>query len=260
MLPSPIIQFESTDMHFFGINRYWGAPAGMQNYFLFAGKGVNPPGEIRSKDWVWMELARRLGFADKYCPKMLDVSDWRDWDDQVIERIYKPAYEEWAKDETGMLEYSGVTPPSWEEFQKMPIIRVPGEPGEWFHPFKNTIPWGRSPFKTPSGKIEFESSYVKNTDLTQTRYGGKMDAYPRWQPTYQDLPANDSYYHPWTKNYPLSMVTPVSTYRQHSSNDRNPWLKGDCYDHMVRMSPADAADRGIKTGDRVFVYNQYGEV
>ena len=129
-----------------------------------------------------------------------------------------------------------------------------------FHPFKNTIPWGRSPFKTPSGKIEFESSYVKNTDLTQTRYGGKMDAYPRWQPTYQDLPANDSYYHPWTKNFPLSMVTPVSTYRQHSSNDRNPWLKGDCYDHMVRMSPADAADRGIKTGDRVLVYNQYGEV
>ena len=29
---------------------------------------------------------------------------------------------------------------------------------------------------------------------------------------------------------------------------------------MVRMSPADAADRGIKTGDRVLVYNQYGEV
>ena len=29
---------------------------------------------------------------------------------------------------------------------------------------------------------------------------------------------------------------------------------------MVRMSPADAADRGIKTGDRVLVYNQFGEV
>lgn len=260
VLPSPIIQFESTDMHFFGINRYWGAPSGMQNYFLFAGKGVNPPGEIRSKDWVWMELARRLGFADKYCPKMLDVTDWRDWDEQVIERIYKPAYEEWAKDENGLLGYYGIEAPSWEEFQKMPIVRVPGEPGEWFYPFKNTVEWGRSPFKTPSGKIEFESSYVKNNDLTKTRYGGQMDAYPRWQPTYQDLPANDSYYHPWTKNYPLSMVTPVSTYRQHSANDQNPWLKGDCYEHMVRMSPADAADRGIKTGDRVLVYNQYGEV
>ena len=56
------------------------------------------------------------------------------------------------------------------------------------------------------------------------------------------------------------MVTPVSTYRQHSANDQNPWLKGDCYEHMVRMSPADAADRGIKTGDRVLVYNQFGEV
>ncbi|MEF9877026.1 MAG: molybdopterin dinucleotide binding domain-containing protein, partial [Gordonibacter sp.] len=260
VLPSPVIQFESTDMHFFGINRFWGAPSGMQNYFLFAGKGINPPEEVRSKDWVWMELARRLGFADKYCPKMLDVTDWRDWDEQVVERIYKPAYEEWAQDETGLLEYYGVEPRSWEEFKKLPIVRVPGEPGEWFYPFKNTVEWDRSPFKTPSGKIEFESSYVKNNDLTQTRYGGQMDAYPRWQPTYQDEPANDSYYHPWTKNYPLSMVTPVSTYRQHSSNDQNPWLKGDCYDHMVRMSPADAADRGIKTGDRVLVYNQFGEV
>ena len=139
-------------------------------------------------------------------------------------------------------------------------MRVPGEPGEWFYPFKNTVEWDRSPFKTPSGKIEFESSYVKNNDLTKTRYGGLYDAYPRWQPTYQDLPANDSYYHPWTQNYPLSMVTPVSTYRQHSANDQNPWLKGDCYEHMVRMSPADAADRGIKTGDRVLVYNQFGEV
>ncbi|MFR8009326.1 MAG: molybdopterin dinucleotide binding domain-containing protein, partial [Gordonibacter urolithinfaciens] len=260
VLPSPVIQFESTDMHFFGINRFWNSPSGMMNYFLFAGKGVNPPGEVRSKDWVWMELARRLGFADKYCPKMLDVTDWRDWDEQVIERIYKPAYEKWAEDENGLLGYYEVEPPSWEEFQKLPIVRVPGEPGEWFYPFKNTVEWGRSPFKTPSGKIEFESSFVKGNDLTKTRYGGQMDAYPRWQPTYQDLPANDSYYHPWTKNFPLSMVTPVSTYRQHSSNDQNPWLKGDCYEHMVRMSPADAADRGIKTGDRVLVYNQFGEV
>ncbi len=62
------------------------------------------------------------------------------------------------------------------------------------------------------------------------------------------------------KDYPLSMITPVSTYRQHSSNDHNPWLKEDCYIHTLRMSPADAADRGIKNGDRVRAYNQFGEV
>ena len=73
-----------------------------------------------------MELARRLGFADKYCPKMLDVTDWRDWDEQIIERIYKPAYEKWAEDENGLLGYYEVEPPSWEEFQKLPIVRVPG--------------------------------------------------------------------------------------------------------------------------------------
>ena len=66
-----------------------------------------------------MELARRLGFADKYNPKMLDVTDWREWDEQVIERIYKPAYEEWAKDETGILAYNGIEPRPWEEFAKL---------------------------------------------------------------------------------------------------------------------------------------------
>ena len=140
---------------------------------------------------------------------------------------------------------------SLDELRKVGTVEFP----------EKAFVYGQTPkWKTPSGKIEFESSYVKNNDLTKTRYGGLYDAYPRWQPTYQDLPANDSYYHPWTQNYPLSMVTPVSTYRQHSANDQNPWLKGDCYEHMVRMSPADAADRGIKTGDRVLVYNQFGEV
>lgn len=238
VLPSPIIQFESTDMHFFaGINRFWGSPSGMMNYFLFAGKGREPSGRDPLEGLGLDGAGAPPGFADKYNPKMLDVTDWREWDEQVIERIYKPAYEEWAKDETGILAYNGIEPRPWDEFVKLPIVRVPGEPGEWFYPFKNTVEWDRSPFKTPSGKTEFESSYVKNNDLTKTRYGGLYDAYPRWQPTYQDLPANDSYYHPWTQNYPLSMVTPVSTYRQHSANDQNPWLKGDCYEHMVRMSP-----------------------
>ena len=127
-LPSPIIQFESTDMHFFGINRYWGAPSGMQNYFLFAGR-ASTPGRDPLQGLGGMELARRLGFADKYCPKMLDVTDWRDWDEQVIERIYKPAYEEWAKDENGLCGYYGIEAPSWEEFQKMPIVRVPRRAG-----------------------------------------------------------------------------------------------------------------------------------
>ena len=150
MLPSPIIQFESTDMHFFGINRYWGAPAGMQNYFLFAGKGVNPPGEIRSKDWVWMELARRLGFADKYCPKMLDVTDWRDWDEQVIERIYKPAYEEWAKDETACWNTAGSCRLRGRNSRRCPSSAFPASPGRMVPSFKNTIPWGRSPFNALS--------------------------------------------------------------------------------------------------------------
>lgn len=257
VLPAPIIQFETMDIHYFGINRYWNAPSGMANYFIFNRPGVKPPGEIRPKDWVWMEIAKRLGIAEKYNPKMMDVS-WEDWDDQVIERIYKPAYEAWAADPWGLLKKVGFEPLPWEEFLKKPIVRVPID--EPHYPFKNVVEDGRSPFNTPSKKIEFESSIIKNTDLRDTKWGGLLEPYPVWQPSYQDLPANDSYYHPWTKDYPLSMITPVSTYRQHSCNDQNPWLRDDCYRHAVWINPADAADRGIKDGDRCVAYNQFGEV
>jgi anaerobic selenocysteine-containing dehydrogenase len=37
-------------------------------------------------------------------------------------------------------------------------------------------------------------------------------------------------------------------------------LGGKTVTLKATLSPADAADRGIKTGDRVLVYNQFGEV
>jgi anaerobic dimethyl sulfoxide reductase subunit A len=229
----------------------------MRNYFVYCDKSVDPPGEVRAKEWVFTELAKRLGIAEKYNPYLLDVS-WEDWDDAVRERIYRPAYERWAADTDGYLASIGVYPPSWEDFLKMPVVRVPiGEP---FYPFKNCVEMGISPFVTPSGKVEFSSSFLENVDLTTTRWRGHMDPFPRWEPTYDKTPVYDGYYHPDTAKYPLSLVTPVTVYRQHSSNDQNPWLRDDCYRHAVWISPADASKRGIKDGDMTLVESEFGEV
>ncbi len=257
VLPAPIHQFESMDTYFFNQDRFFNSPGGINNYFMFCDKAVDPPGEVRPREWVWMELAKRLGVAEKYNPKMIDVS-LEDWDEQVRERIYRPAYESWAKDENGELAKLGVKPLPWDEFLKKPVVRVPID--EPYYPMKAAIERGESPFQTPTGKVEFESLTAKSVDLAQSWFSGNYDPYPVWQPSYQDEPSNDSYYHSKTKEYPLSMITPVSTYRQHSSNDRNPWLKGDCYRHALWMSPADAQDRGIKDGDTVQAFNEYGTV
>jgi anaerobic dimethyl sulfoxide reductase subunit A len=257
VLPAPIHQFETMDTYFFGQERYFLGPSGMRNYFVFCNKGVDAPGEIRSKEWVWTELAKRLGIGEKYNPKLIDVS-WEDWDQAVLDRIYKPAYEEWAADPYGYLASIGIKPREWDEFLKCPVERVPiAEP---FWPFKNCIEAGVSPFMTPSNKVEFSSSFLENMDLTQTRWRGHMDSYPRWGVTYDDTPEYDGYYHPDTKEYPLSLVTPVTPYRQHSSNDRNPWLRGDCYRHAVWISPVDAKARGIVDGDMCEVSSKTGVV
>lgn len=257
VLPAPVHQFESMDTYFFGQERFFLGPSGMRNYFCYCDKSVDPPGEIRSKEWVWTEIAKRLGIGEKYNPYLLDVS-WEEWDDAVRERIYKPAYERWAADTEGYLAYIGIQPKPWEEFLKMPVVRVPIH--EPFYPFKNVMEAGGSPFVTPSGKVEFSSSFLENVDMSETRWRGAMDPIPRWEPSYDKTPVYDGYYHPDTERFPLSLVTPVTPYRQHSSNDQNPWLRGDCYRHAVWINPADAKARDIKDGDMTLVSSQYGGV
>ena len=61
------------------------------------------------------------------------------------------------------------------------------------------------------------------------------------------------------KDYPLSLVTPVSIYRQHSSNDNNPFMREDVYRHGVWISGVDAQARGIKDGDLCRVSSDRGE-
>lgn len=256
VLPGPVHMFETTDNYLLNSQRFVSAPGGMRNYFVYSQKAVDPPGEVRAREWVYTQLANRLGVGDKYNPLLKDVP-WEEWD-KTIDNMYREAYEEWAKDEYGMLADLGIEPKPWEEFIKEPVVRVPIE--EPYHAFKNVLDLGINPFKnTPSGKIEFVSGYLESVDLRNTCYGGKMDSMPRWEPSYMNEPPNDSFYHPKTKKYPLSLNTPVSIFRQHSVNDNNVLLR-DCYKHHIWMNPADAKARNIEAEDLVYVYNEFGEI
>ena len=86
---------------------------------------------------------------------------------------------------------------------------------------------------------------------------------PVWSPSYVEgdigSASNDGFYNPKVKKYPLSVVTPVSVYRQHSSNDNNPFMREDVYRHGVWISGVDAQARGIKDGDLCRVYSDRGE-
>lgn len=258
VLPGAVVMFETRDNYMLGPERFMYGPNGLRNYFLYSDKICDPPEGVRPHMWVYTQIAKRLGIAEKYNPRLADVSH-EDWDDAVHE-LYHEAYERWAEDPTGELAALGVEIKPWDEFLKKPVVRIPIDVP--YYAYKDYMEAGESPFFTPSGKVEFSSNIVESFDMrTQTWYRGGLESVPTWDPPYMNgEKPNDSFYHPKAERYPLSLITPVSAYRQHACLDANPALRDECYRHAVWVSPSDAKARGIADGEVVRVFNEYGEI
>jgi anaerobic dimethyl sulfoxide reductase subunit A len=238
------------------------------NYFVYKQKCVDPPGEVKPRGWIWLQIAKRLGIAEQYSPRMANVPDDK-WD-EAVEALHREAYEKWAL----MKEVTPLHPPSWEEFQKKPVFRW--EIKEPNYTYKDTLERGENPFKdTASGKIEFYSQEVaassaiaglnnrRNTNSPHAkthpangRYGGG-----KLPPMAEMIKGGRAtYYSTDTEKYPLLMSSPHGLYRIHSLLDNQPLLSEDCYRHAVWISVADAKTRGIVDDDLVRVYNDQAEI
>lgn len=261
VLPAPVWQFEGMDQYMYGHQRFVSGPSGMRNYFLFCDEGCEYPGEVRSREWVWTQIAKGLGVAEEYNPRLKDVSveNWT----AAQREVYREAYDKWYEEYGPIFDAMDVEEVKpFDEFVKKPVVRIPIDTP--YYAYKSVLESGGNPFQTESGKIEFSSNYVKHNDLTKTKWRGHFDPMPVWQPSYVDAgiatAAKDGFYNWRARTYPLSLVTPVSVYRQHSSNDDNPLLREDCYRHGVWISGVDAKARGIKDGDLVRVFSETGEM
>jgi len=216
-------------------------------------------------DWIMVQLAKRLGVAEQYSPRLADVADdypagW----DQRREELLKEAYEKWAEKD----DIAPMTPPKWEEFKKLPIYRVPykGPPSV---AFGENIKKGK-PFDTPSGKIEFYSEFLADPEMGRKSYilpqrkidnevcfGGSIP--PTVPPMAQWMLPWNSMLASKAEKYPLAMLTSHSFHRQHTSQDNNPWVRDELR-HSLHISAVDAKQRSINDGDLVHVYNDKGEV
>jgi len=230
------------------------------SHFIYRQKCIDPPGEVRPNDWVWTQIAKRLGIVEKYNPRMADVP-YEKWD-ETIEEIYREAYEKWAKRD----DIAALNPPGWEEFQKKPVFRFPLE-GDPYYPFKHEVEAGLNPFAgTASGKIEFYSKVLaQGPEYLRTHEvppgSGKCYGAGNLPPMAQmTLGGKDTFYSEDAAKYPLLMSSPHSYYRVHSWLDNSPLLRNDCYRHAVWMNVADAKARGVKDNDLVRVYNDIGEM
>jgi anaerobic dimethyl sulfoxide reductase subunit A len=248
---------------------FWMEAANLSgNYFVYKQKCVDPPGEVKPRGWVWLQIAKRLGIAEQYSPCLANVPDDK-WD-EAVEALHREAYEKWAL----MKEVAPLRPPSWQEFQKKPIFRW--EIKEPNYTYKDTIERGENPFKdTASGKIEFYSQEVAaGSTAAENNFKGRANSNGAKPHAANgrygggNLPpmaemikgGRATYYSVDTEKYPLLMSSPHGLYRIHSLLDNQPLLSEDCYRHAVWISVADAKARGIIDDDLVRVYNDLAEI
>ncbi len=259
LLPQMSLPFEGRNPIGFG---FWGLFNIGVNYtsqFVYRQKCVDPPGEVKTNDWVWTQLAKRLGIAEQFNPRMVDVPD--DQWDEAVEAVHREAYEVWAASEY----IAPLNPPSWEEFQEKPVFRF--EMGDAYYPFKADMERGENPFRgTESGKIEFYSEllargseYLATHDYpegTGRCYGrGDLPPMAEWM-----AGGKDTFHSRDVEKYPLLMSSPHSLYRQHSWLFNSPLMNGDCHRHAIWISVADAGAREIRDNEMVRVFNDIGEM
>lgn len=202
-----------------------GFPWSGQNYIVFGNKAVDPPGECKHEYWWVSRVAERLGIGDQFTEGKTEV----DWLRQIVAEARAqdpdiPPYEELSR--TGY-------------YRKGPEEHVA---------FENEIRDPQNyPFQTPSGKIEIFSKTLH--DMHHPEIGGT----PRY------IPAWDGPHDPRTRHYPLQCIGPHTKRRTHSTFDENAWME-ELEPQRMWISGRDALARGIRTGDKVEVFNDRGSL
>ena len=112
-----------------------------------------------------------------------------------------------------------------------------------FPPRAYPFPEGAQREFVKTGRMEF----YKEEEVFQ-RLG---ETIPIFKPPFEHLPDSD-------QRMPLSIVTPHSKWRVHSTHSNNPLLLNVNRKPVVEINPVDAAARGIRDDDLVEIFNDNG--
>ncbi|PYN44762.1 MAG: molybdopterin oxidoreductase [Candidatus Rokuibacteriota bacterium] len=195
-------------------------------------QAVAPWGEARSDFAIFADLAAALGVGERF-GEGRDEMAW-----------LRHLYDGWR---SRVADDGGSAPP-FDEFWEAGFLDVPGvdEDLVLFRQFRADPE--RTPLGTPSGKIEIFSAAID-----EFRYAD-CPGHPTWLEPAEWLGA------PLARRYPLHLVANNPTARLHSQLDvgafsQSTKVRGR---EPIRIHPADAAARGIRSGDVVRVFNHRG--
>ncbi len=193
-------------------------------YFMFSNRALAPLGECKDDIQIVAELGKRLGIEE------FETRSEQEW----FQHFYDTSVD--------LKQYID----DFEQFKEEGIHRVKlDQPVVAFQ--KQIEDPENNPFPTPSGKIEIFSQRV--ADIKDAL----CPPIPKYLPTPEDR--ND----PLVKKYPLQLITPHPRNRVHSEMYKVEWLR-ETEPHRVWINPIDAAPRGIKDGEEVYVFNDRGTI
>ncbi|MFT5787263.1 MAG: biotin/methionine sulfoxide reductase [Ascidiaceihabitans sp.] len=186
-------------------------------------------GEARVEFDIYAGLATRLGRAEDFT-EGFTAAEW-------LRKIWQQTQDAAEKAE--------VTLPDWDNFIAGDIVTVPDpHPKQVFLADFRANPKAH-PLPTPSGLIELFSDVIADFDLKDCRGHASWFPSPEWE---------------YGTKYPLAMLSGQPKTRLHSQLDNGDYSRS----HKVKgrepvlINPIDAAERGVKSGDIVELFNDRG--
>lgn len=200
---------------------------------------IEPVGEARSELAMWREIIRRID-AGK-------AAEWFDIDEEDAIRAILEA----GGGQGGPTE--GIT---LEMLREGPVrLNVPDPDVPFVRQVERLEPF---PPRSLPAALDATAAFIPTRRIEfykeEPRFRELGEQVPTWKP-----PFDDTVHDPST--WPLMLLSPHSKWRIHSSYANNPWLEEIHGGRPeVFIAPADAAARGISTGDPIRVWNTRGEL
>ncbi len=212
---------------------------------------VDPPGEAQEEIWILTELANRIDPSKESIWPRFAPEDSEKRSDEVLALLL----------EKGGFTIDQLTP---EELRQGPGKLAHANPGEKKIPFWEQVN-ERIPFPTVSrpNPLDATSKFVRSGRIEFYRdediFLELNEQLPCYKPPFEDTEYKDN---PEARElYPLGYTTRNSAFRVHATYVNNPFML-ELQDNTpkVWLNPDTAAERGLKTGDWVEVYNSRGTV
>ena len=202
------------------------------SFILAMHRAIDPVGDARNDFDIFRALARRLGYETAFTEDR-DELGWCQW---VYDRVRADAT---AK---------GVALPGFQQFWAESFVELPPPERDYvlFEDFRRDPE--RHPLKTPSGRIEIVSDAVAGFDYAD------CPPHPAWMEPAEWLGSASA------ERWPIHLVTHQPASRLQSQMDAGPVSRAKkvAGREPVRINPADAERRGIRSGDVVRVFNARG--